>query len=309
MTLGLCCHFLEQHGSSYQNSINEKSMQLGRFRAGAYSQSHIHNLYINNLQEIIRLLPKLISNNIKCFRISSSTFPLFEFNKSLIESSKDIRDLLNRAGRGYLGAGIRVTTHPGQFTVLSSDKPPTVTAAITELDFHGWVFDAMEFPQTPEYAINVHGGKSDRHQQLVAGISRLSAGARKRLTLENDESSYSVRQLLAVSEETDVPVCFDSHHHTFNEDGLSLEDAYGLSVLTWKRRGCKPLQHISNSTPNLPQSSSFQDKRKHSDFIHHVPECQLVGLLKDEVDVEVEAKMKNLALLKMREMLLKHSDV
>jgi UV DNA damage endonuclease len=159
------------------------------------------------------------------------------------------------------------------------------------------MFDMMGLDHSPQYAINIHGGKSDRTSRLIDQIKSLPDNVRKRLTLENDENSYNVLDLLEVYQQTSVPVVFDSHHHTFNDGDLSMTDAFEAACETWPR-GVKPLQHISNTEPSL-SAGSVIDRRKHSNFIHYVPEPQLQALRDNTVDVECEAKMKNLAVFKM----------
>lgn len=299
MSLGVCCQWLEprtkRDGSVvYENSINERTLQLGRFQQGAYTKAYVRECYINNINEIIKLVPKLVANKLKLFRLSSNLFSLSEYNKDILHNDEQINLLLAKAGKAFIDAGIRVTTHPDQFVVLSSDNPVTVENAIKELSHHAWVFDRMGFPMSPHAAINIHGGKSDRMDQLVKAIHYLPDNVRSRLTFENDESAYSLVDLLKVNSTTNIPLVWDSHHHTFNDGGLSLDDAFSLSVYTWKASGCKPLQHLSNTTPGL-ENGSFTERRKHSDYIHYVPDCQREGLLVDVIDVDVEAKMKNLA--------------
>jgi len=299
MSLGVCCQWLEprtkRDGSVvYENSINERTLQLGRFQQGAYTKAYVRECYINNINEIIKLVPKLVANKLKLFRLSSNLFSLSEYNKDILHNDEQINLLLAKAGKAFIDAGIRVTTHPDQFVVLSSDNPVTVENAIKELSHHAWVFDRMGFSMSPHAAINIHGGKSDRMDQLVKAIHYLPDNVRSRLTFENDESAYSLVDLLKVNSTTNIPLVWDSHHHTFNDSGLSLDDAFSLSVYTWKASGCKPLQHLSNTTPGL-ENGSFTERRKHSDYIHYVPDCQREGLLVDVIDVDVEAKMKNLA--------------
>ena len=303
MSLGVCCQWLEPYtkrdGSVEQiNSINERTLQLGRYKAGAYPLSFIRDVYHNNVQEILRVIPKLVANNIRSFRLSSGLFSLFEFNSGMIKDDEVLIRLLQQAGAAFIAGGIRVTTHPGQFTVLSSDNKDTVSNAVVELANHAWVFDTMGFPQTPYAAINIHGGKRDRLAQLVDGIRSLPDNARNRLTLENDESCYNLLDLLPAYEATGVPVCWDSHHHTFNDAGMGLEDAYGLAVYTWQKFSCKPLQHLSNTTIGM-EDGNFTERRKHSRYIHTIPDCQRDGLVDDVIDVDVEAKAKNLAVLEL----------
>lgn len=303
MALGVCCQWLEPYtkrdGSvEYINSINERSLQLGRFKRGEYTREFIRDVYRNNVQEIIKLVPKLIANKIRSFRLSSNLFSLFEFNEELIHDDEVLVMLLGKLGKLFTEANIRVTTHPGQFTVLSSDNPTTVQNSIRELSNHAWVFDKMGLPHSGYAAINIHGGKSDRSNQLIAVIRDLPDNTRLRLTLENDESAYSLVDLLPVYEATGVPICWDSHHHIFNDGGLSLDDACGLSLYTWNKINSKPLQHLSNTTPGL-ENGNFTDRRKHSDFIHYIPDCQRELLTNDTADIDIEAKMKNLAVTKI----------
>lgn len=304
MVLGVCCQWLEPYtkrdGSvEYVNSINERSLQLGRFQKGLYSKPYIRECYINNINELLRVVPKLVRNNIKLFRMSSGVFSLAEFNRDILDNDEQISLLLAKLGNAFMTAGIRVTTHPDQFVVLSSDNPTTVNNAIKELSHHAWVFDKMGLPVSRTSAINIHGGKSDRIDQLVSVIRNLPDNVRNRLTFENDESAYNIVDLLPVYENFNIPIVWDSHHHTFNDAGLSLDEAYGLAMLTWRDTGCKPLQHLSNTTPGL-ENGNFTERRKHSDYIHYVPDCQRQGLIDDVVDVDVEAKMKNLAVLKTK---------
>jgi UV DNA damage endonuclease len=299
MALGVCCQWLEPYtkrdGSVvYENSINERTLQLGRFKKGFYSKAFIREVYVNNIKELIRLVPKLVANNIKLFRMSSGLFSLADYNDDVLANDEQINLLLGKLGKLFTDAGIRVTTHPDQFVVLSSDNPVTVNNAIKELSHHAWVFDQMRLPATPYAAINIHGGKSDRLSQLVRVVRTLPDNVRSRLTFENDESAYNLADLLYVHSMTGVPVVWDSHHHSFNDANMSLEDAFGLAVYTWRYTKIKPLQHLSNTTPGL-ENGSFTERRKHSDYIHYIPDCQREGLLVDAIDVDVEAKMKNLA--------------
>jgi UV DNA damage endonuclease len=304
MSLGLCCQFLESRTKRdgtivHENAIDERSLQLGRYKSGAYTNEYIRDLFRHNADQIIKLVPKLAELNIKSFRLSSTFLTLFDLVSEIPKGDDVLKAKLRVAGDLFKKHGIRVTTHPGQYTVLSSDSDAIINKSIIDLAYHAWVFDQMGFDCTPYYAINIHGGKSDRANKLIETIKRLPQNIGGRLTLENDESAYSLLELLPVHKATGVPLVWDSHHFTFNDDNLKMEDAYTLSMETWSKTGIKPLQHISNTTPGL-EKAKFMDKRKHSDFIHYVPECQLAGIKQNLIDIDVEAKMKNLALLKMR---------
>jgi len=302
MSLGLCCQWVEQRQNRNgklltENIIDEKSLQLGAYKNGKYSRERILATYRGNVKEILRIIPRLNECNIKSFRLSSSVFPLFEFCSDIAKNDEQITTDLALAGKRFTESGIRVTCHPGQFCVISSDSDKTVRNSINELAYHAWIFDAMGFPISPYYAINIHGGKAKRNERLIEVIKTLPENIYGRLTLENDEKCYNVRNLLTISERTAVPIVFDSHHHTFDTSDLAVDDAYRATSATWGK--IKPLQHISNTEIGM-ENAAYNKKRAHSQMIRYVPDIQLQGMRDDTVDVDVEAKFKNLALIKMR---------
>lgn len=301
--LGVCCHYLKEaikpkNGEKYfVNEMDERVLQLGRYRSGKYSQEFIRNTYVSNVRNLATMLPKIRKNGIRHFRISSALFPLADQVPRELWDNDDVRHRLKSVGDYVKTNDMRVTTHPGQFCVLSSDSDKVVDNAFRELATHGWMFDAMGLDHTSKWSINVHGGKSDRTSRLIDSIKSLPDNVRKRLTLENDESAYSVLQLLEVHQATGTPICFDSHHHVFNDDDMTMEEAFDASCATWTD-GIKPLQHLSNTEPSSA-GGSFADRRKHSNMIHYVPDPQLKALRDNAIDVEIEAKLKNVSVFKM----------
>ena len=302
MALGLCCQWIEQRTNRNgklitENILDEKSLQLGAYKNGKYDGRRILETYRGNVKEILRVIPKLVEHNIKSFRLSSSLFPLYEFCGDIARNDEQVKNNLATAGQLFKKAGIRVTTHPGQFCVISSDRDSVVENSIKELEYHAWIFDAMGFDRTPYYAINIHGGKAKRSERLIEVIQTLPSNVKNRLTLENDEKCYNVRQLLDISSRSNVPVVLDSHHYNFGRDDLLFDDAFHCTIDTWN--GIKPLQHISNTEIGM-ENAVFNKKRAHSQLIRYVPELQLKVMRDNSVDVDVEAKLKNIALLKLR---------
>jgi UV DNA damage endonuclease len=305
MGIGICCQWLapktkkKRDGTTvveYLNLVEEKALQLGRFESGAYTNEQIASTYANNIDEVSKILDTIAtSSSVRHFRISSNLFPLMDKVSRDLWDNSDIRSCLAALGAKIRRLGFRVSTHPGQFTVLSSDTESVVESSLKEIENHNWVFDSMELDSSAQYPINVHGGKSNRAEKLADSILRLSAAARNRLTLENDESAYSVKELLPVSKKTGVPIVFDSHHHTFREDGLSGAEAAEEAMNTWAP-WIIPIQHLSNTEPEH-QNGSFADRRKHSFALHYIPDYQLKMLNSGLVDIEMEFKGKNLGVL------------
>lgn len=302
MSLAICCQWVEEQTKrngtkDIVNLIDEKMLQLGAYKSGKYSQQRIIDTYHNNVDEHIKIVPKLIQNNIKSFRLTSTLFPLFEFCSELAKNDQSLINKLAYLGGLFYKNNIRVTCHPGQFTVISSDSDKVIENSVRELQYHAWIFDMMGFEQTTYYAINIHGGKKDRANKIAQTYSYLPDNVKKRLTLENDEKCYNVKELLNVHEKTGIPIVLDSHHYTFGNDDLSFIDAFYETSKTWGK--VKPLQHISNTEPGM-EKGSYTQRRAHSNYIHYVPDLQLAAIRDNLVDVDVEAKMKNLAVLQMR---------
>lgn len=300
--LGLVCHFVEEQKKKngevvLYNKFETKTLQFGRFKAEKYTEEQIKQTYLHNIQKTLEVLPEVVNSGIRLFRLSSNLFPLYDVVPRSCWDNEAVKSVLKCLGQLITTHHMRVCVHPGQFCVLSSDSDSVVEKAFVELGIHGWLFDAMGLDHSPKWAINIHGGKGDRPARLIEQIKSLPDPVRKRLTLENDENSYSVIDLLEIYQATGVPVVFDSHHHTFNDGELSMPDAHDLTVQTWPN-GIRPLQHISNTEPSLAGGSTM-DRRKHSNMIHYVPKPQLQALRDNTVDVEIEAKMKNISVFKM----------
>ena len=279
------------------NVMGERTLQLGRYRSGKYSDEQIRQIYVDNVRNLADMLPKISRAGVRLFRISSALFPLADQVDRDLWDNESVLSHLRRAGDFVRSKNMRVSTHPGQFCVLSSDSDRVVENSFKELAIHGWMFDKMGLDHSAQYAINIHGGKADRAGRLIEQIKSLPDNVRKRLTLENDETCYSLVDLLEVHQATGVALCFDSHHHVFNDGDLTMGEAFSAACQTWPD-GIKPLQHLSNTDPKHV-NGSFPDRRKHSDMIHYVPEPQLQALRDDTVDVEIECKMKNIGVFKM----------
>lgn len=298
--LGLCCQYLEtkikKNGSSELiNIVNEKGLQYNQYLKGKYPLSQIEETWIHNANELLLILKKINRENIKVFRVSSNLFPLYDSLTEELKNSYTVKSILKEAGKYALSNNMRLSSHPDQFVVISSNKAEVIEKSFRMLDYHAWIFDQMELPLSHYYAINIHGGTKGNSSILIDSIKKLPENVKSRLTLENDENSYNVKDLYQVFEQTGIPIVFDSHHHTFNDAGISIDDGLVLSKKTWGT--VKPLTHLSNTEPELV-NGSFTERRKHSDYVHYIPECQKIANNNDEIDIDFEFKMKNMAIFK-----------
>lgn len=299
MSIGLCCQFLKskekRNGTiEYYNAMEERNLQFGRFKDGKYSDSQIIETWISNLNNLEINIKEIISQGFKVFRLSSNLFPLYDSVQHLLINNKFITEKLSELGKLFKNNNVRVSCHPDQFCVISSKDQNIINKSIKMLEHHAWIFDSMGLDQNAYYAINIHGGTRDQTDTLINSIKSLPHNVKSRLTLENDELCYNIKDLYFIYEATGTPIVFDSHHHTFNTAGLTMEEGFELVMKTWSQ---KPLTHLSNTSPELV-NGSFKDRRKHSDYVHYIPEIQRTLNNQNQIDIEFEFKMKNLAIHK-----------
>lgn len=298
--IGLCCQYLvpvtkRDKSIDYKNIANESGLQYNQYLKSKYTKSQIQYVWTNNVNNLFSLIQRIKKENINLFRFSSSLFPLYDSEPELLVNCEGVKKTLQSIGNFVKTQNMRITTHPDQFVVLSSNKEEVITKSIRMLEHHAWIMDQMELEYSPYYAINIHGGTKGNSAILIDSINKLGHNVRSRLTLENDERSYNIVDLYKVYEETGVPIVWDSHHHSFNDAGLSDDDALDMCCKTWGN--IRPLTHLSNTDPGLI-NGSFTDRRKHSDYVHKIPECQFNANNADQIDIEFEFKMKNLAIFK-----------
>jgi len=298
--LGVCCQWLEEkktkNGSKFVNKIGERALQLGRFQAGEYSLEHIRGVWLGNIAGITAITQDLRKSGVGLFRVGSTLLPLFD------KIAEDARyaGLIDEAVTALRSAqpafaGLRLTMHPGQFVVLNSDSDSVVQNSIRELSYHAMVMDNLGAATTTNFAINIHGGKRGSPDRLLRSIDALPDNVRSRLTLENDENCWSVADLLPISAASGVPILFDSHHHVFNDGGMSGEEAMLAAASTWSK-DIRPLQHLSNTEPGL-EGGNFTERRAHSWAIHMIPDYQKSYYAAGQCDIEMECKGKNLGFL------------
>jgi UV DNA damage endonuclease len=211
---------------------------------------------------------------------------------------------------------VRLSTHPGQYTVLNSEDERVRGLAVEELEVQAELMDGMGLG--PEAVVVLHvGGAAGGHaaalDRFCAGFERLSDAARGRLVIENDDRTFGLRDVLALSARIGRPVVWDVlHHHCHDPDRIPDREALTLALATWPA-GVTPKMHYSSPKTAIEEQAKkvgrrverrlvLPQLRAHADLIdpigfeHFVTETA-AGL---EVDVMLEAKGKDLALLALR---------
>lgn len=292
--LGYCCinMTLTKEGISTNRGMVQKTFLTKGIVYAA-------ELALKNLQDLQTILEWNVKNAIFVYRMSSDIFPWFsEYELEQLHNVEIIQQQLQKIGRYVKHHNIRLTFHPSHFNVLGSENVNVVTKTVLELGKHSQIMDWMLLDASPYYAINFHlnSTKPDKvsaAKRFLTNYEKLPSSVTSRLTIENDDSEgkFSTLELYnLLHKELKIPILFDEHHFRCGLQDQSLEEALRTALSTWGE--IKPLTHYSSSKKieDLTARTSA-----HADYIYE--KISTFGL---DFDTEIEAKNKEMALLKYR---------
>ncbi|GIG28750.1 hypothetical protein [Cellulomonas marina] len=259
--------------------------------------------------------------DVRVFRLSSSTVPYgthpdlpeLDYRRQIDQCADQLAEL----GARIRAAGIRLSTHPGQYTVINGPEPELSRKSSLDLEQDAALLDALG--QGPEGTVVVHVGGlyNDRPSALdrwAAAYERLSDRAQARLGLENDDGPFGVDDVLELSRRTGVRVVYDQHHHRTHVTsvGIPPEEALAAAYATWAP-GVRPKVHLSSArldvetvakkvpgTRRTQQVPVLPRLTPHADLVSPWDLVELLRIAPGPLDVVLEAKAKDLALLHAR---------
>lgn len=256
-----------------------------------------------NMKSLKAIVEWNIKNGIDAYRISSDVFPLatHEAVRDWWKPVSIFEEELAEIGEIASAANHNLSLHPAQFTVLTSPDERIITNSIVDLTHHYEIMEALNLNYTP--VINIHGGgKYGDHkaakERFVYNWGKVPDGAKKMITLENDQTTYNPDDILELCELVKVPMVFDSAHWGWNKGSFSsIEDGLEAAFKTWPDSRIKKV-HVSS------QKEGF-NKHAHADYIEEKDLYPVLYYGEDnDVDfiIMFECKMKNLAIHRLREL-------
>ena len=282
------------------------------------AEERLWDIMVHNIKSYYNLIEYVggLDNGLRMVRLGSDVLPVYtEPTWSYFWRKDDVRAYCEKHFRpvGDLARklDVRLSMHPGQFTVLASDNPDIVERSIEEFEYHVDVARWMGFGQQfQDFKINVHiSGRQGPAGIKHAVDTRLSSEARNTITIENDENKWGLEASLEL-----VDTCalvLDIHHHWVREAEYILpsDDRYLRIIDSW--RGVRPVIHYSVSREDilidhnpftlpdmenlLEQGYKKQKLRAHSDFMWNWAVNDWALSFGDTADIMVESKAKNLA--------------
>ena len=267
------------------------------------------------------ILTRLDELDIRMYRMATSLAPyathpdLPQFHGQL----EQCREQLAAVGARARDLDIRLSTHPGQYTVLNSEDEAVPRSAAAELEVQAELMDSMGLAAESVVVVHVGGaagGNAAGAERFERGLELLSDAARSRLVIENDDRTYAVREVCDLAARTGVRVVWDSLHHRCNDPDRIPEDAaLDMALATWPA-GCTPKIHVSSPRLDVEERKKkvgrrverrivLPQLRAHADLVDPIAFETLARgpLAGRSCDVMIEAKAKDLAVLRLRDQL------
>ncbi|WP_394549518.1 apurinic/apyrimidinic endonuclease family protein [Pantoea sp. SGAir0183] len=307
MKLGFACKYLNADGKQFfpfRATTRTRFLSLDKTQGSALlyeiAQTNLQNLYLT--LEAIATQPDAL----RMMRIGSDLLPLYtvpEAKPLFARFLPELYPLFARCGELARQHNIRLSFHPGQYSVLASDNPDVVTRALEDVEYHALCACLMGYGKTfQDFKINIHMNGKRGFDGFKQAFHRLSPEARLMLTVENDEISCSLDDVLQAR--ALCPVVLDIHHHWVKENQFIQADDVRIAQITESWRGVRPVLHYSISQEGLIPEKGFPDQqqlavpktklRAHSDYYFNAT-LNDWALSFSDFDIMCEVKMKNLA--------------
>ncbi|HAM73132.1 MAG TPA: UV DNA damage repair endonuclease UvsE [Verrucomicrobiales bacterium] len=291
LRLGLCCQFASEP-IRFRTTTATSVARLPR----ADRLRKLAGLCAENAKALRQALEYCATHGIGSFRILTpilpvKTHPTAGYRVEELPGAEGIVTLFRQCGDFARQAGIRTGFHPDQFVVLNSPDESIVERSLADIESQAEIAE-----WTNADTVNIHGGgaygdKRSALDRFLRAADRLSDRARSRLTVENDDRTFTPEDLLPVCRAGGIPLVYDVHHHRCCSDSLSIAEATEAARATWNR---EPLFHLSSPIEGWsgPRPERHHDYIDPSDFPPIWRGWPLT--------VEVEAKAKEEAVMRLR---------
>lgn len=266
-----------------------------KFLIKNFNEENFKKAAAQNIEDLISILEYNVKNNIYLFRISSDIIPFGSHKINQINWQKEYKNILRDVGNYINKNNIRVSMHPGQYTVLNSNREDVVLNSIRDLEYHCSFLDSLEIDYHHRIELHVggiYGDKSAAMQRFIDNFRLLTSSLSKRLTIENDDKSYTIEDVLMASEALSIPAIFDNLHNEINPSLIDLKNILRLVNKTY----------IKEKGPMLLHYSQQDNEKKTGSHSSTIDTAVLYEYLKSigayDFDIILEVKDKDLSVIK-----------
>jgi len=331
--IGFCCKYLDSDQTQkpkvlkeLQQPYTDRSTTVAwcNRQDKAVAEERLLDIVTHNMQAAYNLVEYVgtLPAERRMVRLSSSLIPMatepnwrYVFEDATVR--KELEDGFSKVGDVARLNDVRLSLHPGQFTVLASDKPDVVERSLDEFEYHADMIRWMGFgKEFMDFKCNVHISGRQGHQGIINMLNRLSPEARNTIAIENDEMCWGLDESLKLREH--VALVLDIHHHWIRDEEYISPTDSRIKMIIDSWRGVRPTLHYSYSRdhglamalqegeeinhskmqdlPALLEAGAKKQKlRAHSDYYPNKEANAWALSFWDDFDIQCEAKAKNLA--------------
>lgn len=278
--------------------IGSKKTKLSTVQVKNFTREKFLSVLDKNLCALEEIIKYNIANNITVFRISSDIVPLASHPINTIAWADIYSKRLAQIGSLIKENHIRVSMHPGQYTVINSIHDSVVQKSIADLAYHAKFLDALQCDNSSKLVLHIGGVYGDKKlamQRFISNYKTLNQSIKNRLIIENDDKSYTIENVVSIAKEANIPVVFDTLHHQLNPPTHSSLDQFEWIKIcnkTWKDSDGKQKIHYSQTANNFKNGA-------HSSTIQASTFLAFYNQLENkDIDIMLEVKDKNLSAVK-----------
>lgn len=296
MRIGYACLTLGVRDTNFKTCILKNA-----------TKDNLLKIIDHNLDTLERIIDYNIENNIKLFRISSDIIPFGSSPVNELEWWSIFHEKFLNIGLKIKNSNMRVSMHPGQYTVLNSPTEDVVYRAIKDLEYHNLFLDSLNVDKTNKIILHIGGVYGDKElatKRFIQTYKLLSNKIKDRLVIENDDKSYNIEDVLYISNELNIPVIYDNLHNAVLPADTSKTDKDWIEIvnLTWREDHGPQKIHYSQQDKSKRQGA-------HSFTINLKEFLMFKKNLKHDLDIMLEVKDKNLSTVKCINSLKENSIV
>lgn len=330
--IGFACKFMHSNQTmkkqlleDFQRPLNTRSTTVAwlnrQLREDA--EQRLWDIMVHNIESYRKLIEYVgsLPNELRMVRLGSDVLPVYTqrdwcYYWKLPSVVAYCEKHFAKVGELARSLDVRLSMHPGQFTVLASDNDDIVDRSIEEFEYHVDLIRWMGYGKVfQDFKCNIHVSGRKGVNGVKHVLKKISPEARNVITFENDEYSTGIDDLIELA--GDAALVYDNHHHWIHsgEHLTPADDRFKRIIDSW--HGVRPAMHYSVSrdeylettdNDSLPSISQLLAKghkkgklRAHSDYYTNNALNDLMYEFWEYSDLMCESKFKNLASMQLYE--------
>ena len=302
-----------------ERPLNERSTTITWLnrQTREVAEQRLWDIMEHNIQSFEKLITYVggLPNELRMVRLGSGILPAYtepswSYYWQLPDVVRFLETNLARVGDTARALDVRLSMHPGQFTVLASDRPDVVNRSIEEFEYHTDVIRYLGYgKQFQDFKCNVHISGRQGPAGIKSVLPRLSPESRNCITIENDEMSWGIDASLELWQ--DCALVLDIHHHWVKTGEYISPADDRLARIKDSWRGVRPVihysvsredylvEHCATTKPNYPVLLDTGYKkgklRAHSDMYWNTAVNEWAVSFNEDWDIMCESKHKQVA--------------